>query len=708
MPKKQRKMKGSKPRQTITANDEYEFLDLEPIEVKKAPAEQLDLNETQLKEQFTRNLIAVDPQRPPRTVRFDYATGEFHSEPTPMHLVTHFSMMGSLIHKENAEYKDQVWDEKWRTAEPEPKTEAGAPAAGSASGSAEKEAEDGEKKEADDGEAKPKEGEEKPVEKPVERKSQHPVAELQSPRRLRRLIKNQFNFSERAAQTFNMPLRDRNVATEPPPITMFSQTACRAEIFDSYLTELLRNKQVAENKESKNNRRSQNKKSKKKEAAIKYADKDTQILNSSALLKAFKIMERCVNMNAEKSTYADFKYFKGGEAGSQGHASVLPLWTIKNNSEQEKAVTAIAWNPGHTDLFAVGYGSYDFMRQTKGMIHVYSLKNTSNPEYKIQLNTGVVGMDFHPDHHNLLCVGCYNGNVAVYDVQGRKDMPIYISTCPESRHTDPVWNVRWNRLEIGVDLNFFSVANDGRVVNWWMSKNELQSEDVMELANVIPKEINEEDSNLLGLASACCFDWSPVSEGLFLIGSEEGQIHQCNRNYPQSYVKTYAGHKMPVYAVRWNPAHPKTFLSCSEDWSVKLWDADETDPIITYDLNHPVGDVAWAPFSATVFAAVTTDGRVHVFDLSQNKNGPLASARVTSSKKGQPLTHVAFSPKDDILVVGDNQGTTTVLKLSEGLATRMPSTGEEDEVTFNVEAEADRLEKILKVTGSKVMDLTAI
>lgn len=29
-----------------------------------------------------------------------------------------------------------------------------------------------------------------------------------------------------------------------------------------------------------------------------------------------------------------------------------------------------------------------------------------------------------------------------------------------------------------------------------------------------------------------------------------------------------------------------------------------------YDLNAAVGDVAWSPYSSTVFAAVTTDGKV--------------------------------------------------------------------------------------------------
>ena len=32
--------------------------------------------------------------------------------------------------------------------------------------------------------------------------------------------------------------------------------------------------------------------------------------------------------------------------------------------------------------------------------------------------------------------------------------------------------------------------------------------------------------------------------------------------------------------------------------------------MFTFDLDSPVGDVAWAPYSSTVFAAVTADGKV--------------------------------------------------------------------------------------------------
>lgn len=49
--------------------------------------------------------------------------------------------------------------------------------------------------------------------------------------------KNQFNYSERAAQTFNNPMRERGVVTEPPPMLSFKNIVAQWEIYDSYMGE---------------------------------------------------------------------------------------------------------------------------------------------------------------------------------------------------------------------------------------------------------------------------------------------------------------------------------------------------------------------------------------------------------------------------------------------------------------------------------------
>ena len=77
-------------------------------------------------------------------------------------------------------------------------------------------------------------------------------------------------------------------------------------------------------------------------------------------------------------------------------------------------------------------------------------------------------------------------------------------------------------------------------------------------------------------------------------------------------------------------------------------------PIFMFDLNSQVGDVAWAPFSSTVFAAVTVDGKAHVFDINVDKYHPICSQQIVSKKKAR-LNHVAFNAHHPILITGDSK-----------------------------------------------------
>lgn len=49
----------------------------------------------------------------------------------------------------------------------------------------------------------------------------------------------------------------------------------------------------------------------------------------------------------------------------------------------------------------------DFLKQSRGVFLIYSLKNPSYPENIFQTESGVMCLDFHPNHPNLLCCGLY-------------------------------------------------------------------------------------------------------------------------------------------------------------------------------------------------------------------------------------------------------------------------------------------------------------
>lgn len=155
------------------------------------------------------------------------------------------------------------------------------------------------------------------------------------------------------------------------------------------------------------------------------------------------------------------------------------------------------------------------------------------------------------------------------------------------------------------------------------------------------------------------------------MGTEQGTIHRCSRGYGSDYLATYApGHALSVYALKWNELHPRLFLSAGADWRVQLWEADAPDaPLLSWDLGAPVGDVAWAPYSSTVFAAATDDGRVHVYDISVSRAAPLCVQRV--AKPPARLTQLAFNPGAGggapLLLAGDSRGAVLALKLSPNL-----------------------------------------
>lgn len=65
-----------------------------------------------------------------------------------------------------------------------------------------------------------------------------------------------------------------------------------------------------------------------------------------------------------------------------------------------------------------------------------------------------------------------------------------------------------------------------------------------------------------------------------------------------------------------------------------------------------------------------TSSQTHVFDLSINKYEAICNQPVVAQKKNK-LTHVQFNPIHPIIIVGDDRGHVTCLKLSPNLR-KMP------------------------------------
>jgi hypothetical protein len=154
---------------------------------------------------------------------------------------------------------------------------------------------------------------------------------------------------------------------------------------------------------------------------------------------------------------------------------------------------------------------------------------------------------------------------------------------------------------------------------------------------------------------------------------------------------------------------------CAADWTIKLWDDSHTaGPVMSWDIGMPIGascgggggyselsvtmrgprgcctpclrsvgeglsvpfrslaaaaataagDIAWAPFSATCFGAVTDAGKVQVWDLDRDPHAPLCDQKVVKKARG---TRLAFNAAAPVLLAADSAGGVVSFKLSPNL-----------------------------------------
>lgn len=210
------------------------------------------------------------------------------------------------------------------------------------------------------------------------------------------------------------------------------------------------------------------------------------------------------------------------------------------------------------------------MKQSKGLVLLYSLKNPSYPEIIYNTDSGVMSLDIHTDYPNLIAVGFYDGTVGVYNTAESSQSPKYTSSAKNGKHTDPVWQVKWQKDDLDGNMNFFSVSSDGRVVNWTIIKSELLYTDIVTLNS----EVDSAEGGGIVSSVECgtCFDFNIQQDHMFLVCTEEGKIHKCSKAYINQFLDTTDAHHMAVYSVVWNTFHPKIYMTCSADWTVKIWD----------------------------------------------------------------------------------------------------------------------------------------
>ncbi|XP_076393235.1 dynein intermediate chain 2, ciliary isoform X2 [Megachile rotundata] len=613
------------------------------------PEDQLQLTETELQEEIARVLTIHNTRVPDSLVEWSWKLKNFIKLPPPPHLVTLLNVPGLILHKDSEEAKVQlagglVTDHEAMPHKTEDEEEEGEEEGMEAE---EEEEEEEEAHEQDEGEEEHKEG---------EHDHEHDHEPDEEEERVKpKKIPNQFNFCERAALTYSNPMREMSTQTVPPPTAEFNTHVFQWTIFDEYQEDF------AQQQRERERERRIPLAQPKKEDPKKKTDTESAAL-ASRMLQAVKTLERMVNQNIFDEILQDYRYWDDpSDEFKSGEGSLLPLWKFSYEKTKKHHVTDLCFNSRYYDLFAVSYGTMSFSSLiTNGAICLFTLKNPSYPEWICPTESPVMCLAFNEQHPHLLVIGTTDGAVAVYNIMLPPTAPQYKSNDVVQKHGGIVWEVCW-------------------------------APDTEEDRPPIPGP----DGTMITLKGCgTCIAFHPADQNIFLVGTEEGTIYKCNTAYSSVYMRTYnEAHNMPVYRIVFNKFNSNIFASCSGDWRIKIWEDERMEPLFMFDLGVPIGDVQWAPYSSTVLACVSNDGKVTVFDLNVNKYRPICSQPVVNRKKNKP-TRLAFNNKLPFIIVGDDKGAINTLKLSPNLRLKVKPTKKQLHLT-HTELEVMKLEKLL-------------
>lgn len=432
--------------------------------------------------------------------------------------------------------------------------------------------------------------------------------------------------------------------------------------------------------------------------------------------------------------------YRGLRPANDGKSPLTELASLICDHTNGMNVSCVKFNPAAGDLVCVAYGEFSFAgansreRREKGALAFWSLQSEA-PIHVVKVESGVLSVDWSSADPNLLAVGCYDGDVVVFDcgnlkpnIDGESSLMSSHTTLSEHLHNDPVWAVKWIDVDDADEFDcdetlattrvLMSASTDGRVVRWDVH-NQSHASEVLAVRWSPPGNENQSEGrttktdlrgeDLVRLGGVMCFDFFANSKH-YVIGTEEGKIHKCSLSFSDQYLSSYAPHIGPVYALKINPYHDRVFITCSADWTMRVFldDASKYDDefnsvdesssrlklskliqprfVIEYG-QSPINSVEWSPWCSTEFAAATDAGTIEIWDLASSSIVPKHELQITDDRTA--AVSVSYARESPVIIVGCASGSTRMFRINW----RDPTDG-----IAATEIQRDELERALNVT----------
>lgn len=339
------------------------------------------------------------------------------------------------------------------------------------------------------------------------------------------------------------------------------------------------------------------------------------------------------------------------------------VWNIPEDKEEQKKI-AVAY---HLDKTINQDIPPDYLPPAL----VWDIDKPNEPTNVLKCSSEIVTLAFNNKHSNIVGVGLANGTAGFFNLKNNKAVGF---TKVENSHTEPVTEFLW--LKSKNLTEFVTCSTDGSI-RWWEIKDKeclILLEGYTTPVEIVPlcthlfltnKEVIGDKEITKEYGGTKIDNTSDAGPNKFLVATEQGVIFVVNKKKTEGDIAQKLGlnggnHLGPIVGMQRNPSSFKFILTVG-DWTVRIWTEDLRTPIFISKY-HPayLSDCLWTP-RVGMFLISRSDGLINGYDLCYKLNEPCFSYKVTDAA----LTTMAISMRGDKLLVGDEEGKVSLVKLSE-------------------------------------------
>ncbi|XP_061397842.1 dynein axonemal intermediate chain 4-like [Musca vetustissima] len=361
--------------------------------------------------------------------------------------------------------------------------------------------------------------------------------------------------------------------------------------------------------------------------------------------------------------------------------SLQNLFTIQPYApdNERRAVSDMSFCYSNSDILAVSYGIYSYQAAklpSTGEVCIWSIKNPCDPERYYFYNYPVVALEFSPYMPNLLAIGLFDGSIEVRDISKFSQPPVAISQRSSSPGVDPVLAIKWikqggNSDDDGVDDidPFLSLSQDGSVTRfhiirgpYLLGNKQMSLERIEGKPEGLPVTVLNAATQEANPRPQCLnLTKHPLHADIYYILTDEGCLHKCSTNYQHHYLEVLKTHKGAVNCMDFSPWSPKLFLTCGNDWFIRIWMEGIFKPLIT--LQNMYGPYQWAGWSRTHSTILIALNRkqCEIWDLKRSTLKPVSVHKLGSSYN----TLALFSRDGNSIAIGNERGKVFLLAYEE-------------------------------------------